>query len=45
MMMREKKMNENLKVCPICGKVIGFNSYFGTYNCEECGWEWSSKYE
>lgn len=33
-------MNENLK-----GKVIGFNSYFGTYICEECGWEWSSKYE
>lgn len=38
-------MNENLKVCPICCKVIGFNSYFGTYICEECGWEWSSKYE
>ena len=20
-------------------------SAFGTYICEECGWEWSSKYE
>lgn len=28
-----------MKVCPNCGKVIGFNSYFGAYICEECGWE------
>ena len=26
-------------VCPKCGKVIGFNSYFGAYICEECEWE------
>lgn len=28
-----------MKVCPKCGKVIGFNSYFGAYICDECGWE------
>ena len=38
-------MSENLKVYPICGKVIGFNSYFGAYICDNCGWEWSGKNE
>ena len=28
-----------MKVCPICGKVIGYNSYFGAYVCDECEWE------
>jgi len=28
-----------MKVCPKCGKVIGFNSYFGAYICENCEWE------
>lgn len=28
-----------MKVCPKCGKVIGFNSYFGAYICEQCEWE------
>ena len=28
-----------MKVCPKCGKVIGFNSCFGAYICDECGWE------
>jgi len=28
-----------MKVCPDCGKVVDFNSYFGAYICEECGWE------
>ena len=28
-----------MKVCPKCGKVVGFNSYFGSYLCTECGWE------
>ncbi|MCM1227048.1 MAG: hypothetical protein NC320_06425 [Clostridium sp.] len=28
-----------MKVCPECGKVIGFNSYFGAYICDGCGWE------
>ncbi len=28
-----------MKVCPSCGKVIGFNSYFGAYICDDCRWE------
>lgn len=28
-----------MKVCPKCGKVIGFNSYFGAYICDNCEWE------
>lgn len=28
-----------MKVCPKCGKVVDFNSYFGAYICDECGWE------
>lgn len=28
-----------MRVCPKCGKVIGFNSYFGAYICEDCEWE------
>ncbi len=28
-----------MRVCPKCGKVIGFNSYFGAYICDECEWE------
>lgn len=28
-----------LKVCPKCGKVIGFNAYFGAYICSDCDWE------
>ncbi|GEM_PF-2038840 len=28
-----------MKVCPKCGKVVGFNSYFGAYICDDCGWE------
>lgn len=28
-----------MKVCPKCGKVIGFNTYFGAYICDNCGWE------
>ena len=28
-----------MKVCPKCGTVIGFNSYFGAYICEQCEWE------
>lgn len=34
-----------MKVCPDCGKVIGFNSYFGAYICDECGWEDDSFYQ
>lgn len=28
-----------MKVCPKCGNVISFNSYFGGYICDECEWE------
>lgn len=26
-----------LKVCPRCGSVINFNSYFNAYTCDKCG--------
>ena len=28
-----------MKVCPKCGKVAAFNSYFNAYICSYCGWE------
>ena len=28
-----------MKVCPNCGEVIGYNSYFGAFICENCKWE------
>ena len=28
-----------MKVCPKCGKVAAFNSYFNAYICNYCGWE------
>ena len=30
---------ETLIVCPSCGKVVGWNSYFASYICPVCGWE------
>jgi anaerobic ribonucleoside-triphosphate reductase len=32
-------MGISMKVCPKCRKVVDFNSYFGAYICDECGWE------
>lgn len=29
-----------MKVCPHCGKVVFYNSYFGAYICDNCGWEY-----
>lgn len=29
----------DMKICPICGKVVSFNSYFGAYICNNCFWE------
>lgn len=26
-------------VCPECKKLVYFNSYFGAYICQSCGWE------
>lgn len=28
-----------MKICPNCGKVLSFNSYFGAYICPNCAWE------
>ena len=28
-----------MKICPNCGKVVSYNSYFGAYICTECKWE------
>lgn len=28
-----------MKICPKCGKVISYNSYFGAYICTDCKWE------
>ncbi len=28
-----------MKICPKCGKVVSYNSYFGAYICTECDWE------
>ena len=28
-----------MKICPKCGKVLSYNSYFGGYICGECKWE------
>ena len=31
-----------MKICPNCGKVLAYNSYFGAYICSNCNWEDSS---
>lgn len=28
-----------MRICPNCGRVISFNSYFGAYICDRCKWE------
>lgn len=28
-----------MKICPKCGKVVSYNSYFGAYICGGCNWE------
>lgn len=28
-----------MKICPKCGKVLSYNSYFGAYICSSCNWE------
>lgn len=28
-----------MKICPKCGKVLSYNSYFGAYICSNCNWE------
>ena len=29
---------KNLKICPVCGQVMSYNSYFKVYLCD-CGYE------
>ena len=31
-----------MKVCPYCGSVVSYNSYFGAYICPNCNW-WKEK--
>lgn len=28
-----------MKVCPRCGRILSFNSYFGAFICDRCYWE------
>ena len=28
-----------MRICPNCGKVVSYNSYFGAYICSNCKWE------
>ncbi len=30
---------KNVRICPKCGNLVYFNSYFGAYICESCEWE------
>lgn len=32
-----------MKICPECGKVLSYNSYFGAYICSSCNWEDASQ--
>lgn len=34
-----------LMVCPSCGKVAGWNSYFASYICPVCGWKGDTNQE
>ena len=31
-------------ICPKCGKVIGFNSWFQAFYCTSCGYLWDREY-
>lgn len=28
-----------MKMCPKCGKIVSYNSYFGAFICGNCNWE------
>lgn len=32
-----------MKLCPECGNIVPYNSYFGAYICGNCNWEKSSR--
>lgn len=27
-----------MKICPRCGEIVDFNTYFGAYICSNCSW-------
>lgn len=27
-----------MRICPECGKLVSYNSYFGSYICSNCEW-------
>lgn len=31
-------MSDAMKICPKCRSVASYNSYFGAYLCDKCGW-------
>lgn len=31
-------MSDAMKICPKCGSVASYNSYFGAYLCDKCDW-------
>lgn len=33
----------SLSICPSCGNVTSWNSYFESYICPKCGWEGSRR--
>lgn len=38
-MIKKSSIVTSMKVCPKCGKIANYNSYFGAYLCECCDWE------
>lgn len=28
-----------MKICPKCGNIVSYNTYFGAYICGGCNWE------
>ena len=31
----------HLKLCPMCGNIVGFNSWFQAFYCTSCGHLWN----
>lgn len=36
---------KSIIICPNCGKVLAYNSYFGAYICSNCNWESYENYD
>lgn len=37
----ETESKSSLGICPTCGCITSWNSYFESYICPKCGWEGS----